>query len=164
MSNKNTDSNRGLVTDRRKRFGAWRARRPFLGGVLILIGNMFMWLVTLDYAPSLLLIGSQTAFIGLVISSFVFLTGVFALMEPEYSTIIGYIGVPLSFISLMGALGGLLIGMILCITGSCLCIAWESDEVEGNTPFNWGSDSDADEESDTDESGTDVSGLVNKWR
>lgn len=173
MSNSNTNSNRGFVADRRKRFGDWRARRPFLGGILILIGNAFMWLVTLDYVPSLLLVGSQTAFIGLVISSFVFLTGVFALMEPEYSTIIGYIGIPLSFISLMGTLGGLLIGMILAIIGSCLCIAWKSDEVEENTPFDWGSESDSNteesgveesgaEESDTDDE--DVSGLVNKWR
>jgi hypothetical protein len=134
---------------------------------LILLGNMFMWLVTLDYAPSLLLVGSQTAFIGLIISSFVFLIGVFALTKPGYSTIIGYIGVPLSFISLMGTLGGLLIGMIFCIIGSCLCIAWESDEIDENTPFDWGSESESESESDSEESdtdGEDVSGLVNKWQ
>jgi hypothetical protein len=161
MSNSSSNSIRRFVVDRRKRLGDWRARRPFLGGVLILIGNAFMWLVTLGYAPSLLLIGSQTAFIGLVISSFVFLTGVFALTKPEYSTIIGYIGIPLSFISLMGALGGLFIGMILCIIGSNLCIAWESDDVEERSPFEWDSESESDseKESDADE---DVSGLADK--
>lgn len=166
MSNTNTDSDRGFVSDRRKRFGDWRAKRPFLGGVLILIGNAFMWLVTLDYVPSLLLVGSQTAFIGLVISSFVFLIGAFALMEPEHSTIIGYIGVPLSFISLMGTLGGLFIGMFLGIIGSCLCIAWEADDVEEDTSFDWGSESESDaEESETEVSETDDedgSGFVNK--
>lgn len=158
----NSNSNGGFVADRRKRFGDWRARRPFLGGVLILLGDAFMFLVTFDYALDLLFIGSQAAFIGLVISSFVFLTGVFALTQPQYSTVIGYVGVVLSFISIMGTLGGLFIGMILSLIGSSLCIAWESDEVEESNPFNWGSESDPEsEESDADD---DVSGLVNKWR
>jgi hypothetical protein len=161
----NSNSERGFVADRRKRFGDWRAGRPFLGGVLILFGNVFMWLVTLGYAPSLLLIGNQTALIGLVVSSLVFLTGIFALTQPEYSTVIGYVGIPLSVISLMGALGGLLIGMILGLIGSSLCIAWESDDVDGTSPFEWGSESesesDPEKESDADE---DVSGLVDKWR
>jgi hypothetical protein len=163
MSNSSSNSIRRFVADRRKRLGDWRVRRPFLGGVLILLGNAFMWLVTLGYAPSVLLIGSQTAFIGLVVSSFVFLTGVFALTKPEYSTIIGYVGIPLSFISLMGTLGGLIIGMILGIIGSSLCIAWESDEIEESNPFNWGSDSDSDSDS-AESDDEDISGLVNKWR
>lgn len=158
-SNSKTNSNRGFVADRRKRFGDWRAQRPLLAGVLILIGNVFMWLVVLDYAPSLLLIGSQTAFIGLIIASLIFLIGVFALMKPEYSTVIGWLGIPLSFISLMGTLGGLLIGMVLTIIGSCLCIAWESNEIEEDTPFNWGSESESESgsesESDPEESNTD---------
>jgi hypothetical protein len=132
--------------------------------VLILFGNAFMWLVTLGYAPSLLFIGNTVALIGLVVSSFVFLTGIFALTKPEYSTVIGYVGIPLSIISLMGALGGLFIGMILGIIGSCLCIAWESDDVEGRSPFEWDSESesesDPEKESDTDE---DVSELADKW-
>jgi hypothetical protein len=141
--------------------------------MLILLGNAFMWLVTLGYAPSVLLIGSSTAFIGLVISSFVFLTGVFALTKPAYSTVIGYVGIALSFISIMGTLGGLLIGMFLGIIGSCLCIAWESDTIEEGNPFDWASDSDTDSDTDSDsDSGPDaaesddedVSGLVNKWR
>lgn len=159
----NSNSERGFIADRRKRFGDWRTSRPFLGGMLILFGNAFMWLVTLGYAPSLLLIGNQTALIGLVVSSFVFLTGIFALTQPEYSTVIGKVGFVLSFISLMGTLGGLLIGMILSLIGSSLCIAWESDDVEGRSPFEWGSESESDpeKESDADE---DVSGLVDKWR
>jgi hypothetical protein len=124
-----------------------------------------MFFVTFDYAPQILLLGSIPAFLGVVSSAFVLLTGMFALTKPEYSTVIGYVGIVFSVVSLMGSLGGLIIGMLLSITGSCLCLAWESDEVEENTPFNWGSESESETdagESDTDDE--DVSGLMNKWR
>lgn len=155
-----SNSNQDLMGDSRKQFEDWRARRPFLGGVLLLLGSAFMAYVAISYGKDLILVGSGTAFLGLVSSSLVFLTGVFALTKPEFSTMIGYVGAALSIISLMGTLGGLFIGMILGLIGSNLCIAWESDEIEETNPFDWGSDSDA----SSDESDEDVSGLVSKWR
>lgn len=122
-----------------------------------------MGYVAISYGKDLILVGSSTAYLGLVSSSLVFLIGVFALTKPEFSTIIGKVGVALSIISLMGTLGGLFIGMILGLIGSNLCIAWESDEVEESTPFDWGSDSDESGESDESDD-EDVSGLVSKWR
>lgn len=122
-----------------------------------------MFLVTFDYAPQILLLGSIPAFIGIVSSSLVLLTGVFALTKPEFSTGIGYVGVLLSFASLWGSLGGLLIGMLLSIIGSCLCIAWEPDETEEDTSFDWESESEPESDpgaSETDDE--DASGLMNK--
>ncbi|WP_248903841.1 DUF6114 domain-containing protein [Halocatena marina] len=154
-----SNSNRGFMSERRQRFGDWRARRPFLGGSLLLLGSVFMAYVAISYGKDLILVGSSTAFLGLVSSSLVFLTGVFALTKPEFSTMIGYVGGALSIISLMGTLGGLFIGMLLGLIGSNLCIAWESDEVEETNPFDWGPNADSDE---SDDDG--VSGLVSKWR
>lgn len=150
------------MSDRRQRFEQWRQRRPVAGGVLLLLGSVFMFYVPAVIAKDTIFIGGNTvAYIGIVNAAFVFLVGVFALTRPEYSTMLGYVGFVLSFTSLLGSLGGLLIGMILALIGSNLCIAWESDLVEENTPFDWGesTDSDTNEEDDAG-----VSGLVNKWR
>lgn len=159
-----TNTNYEFMSDRRQQFEEWRQRRPALGGALVLLGSVFMFYVPMFIAKDMILIGGGTvAYIGLVNASFVFLVGVFALTKPEYSTMLGYAGVVLSFTSLMGALGGLFIGMILSLIGSNLCIAWESDLVEESSPFSWNANSDsASNGEESDEMG--VSGLVNKWR
>lgn len=160
MTNKNYE----FMSDRRQQFKQWRQRRPVLGGVFVLLGSVFMFYVPLFIAKDTIFIGGNTvAYIGLVNASFVFLIGVFSLTKPEYSTILGIAGFVFSFASLMGTLGGLLIGMILSLIGSNLCIAWESDLVEENSPFSWDSGADSDADSNTEEA-EDVSGLVNKWR
>lgn len=159
-----TNTNYEFMSDRRQQFEEWQQRRPALGGALVLLGSAFMFYVPMFIAKDMILIGGGTvAYIGLVNASFVFLVGVFALTKPEYSTMLGYAGVVLSFTSLMGALGGLFIGMILALIGSNLCIAWESELVEESSPFSWNASSDsASNGEESDEMG--VSGLVNKWR
>lgn len=156
------NSNHGFVDDRRQRFGDWRAGRPFLGGVLLLLASALMAYVAISYAKDLILVGSSTAFLGLVSASFVFLTGVFALTKPEFSTMIGYVGGALSIISLMGTLGGLFIGMFLGLIGANLCIAWKGDDIEESNSFNRGSDLDSNGDESVNNEG--VTGLVSKWR
>ncbi|RRJ29156.1 DUF6114 domain-containing protein [Halocatena pleomorpha] len=154
------------MSDRRQRLEQWRQRRPVLGGVFLLLGSVFMFYVPMFIAKDTIFIGGNTvAYIGLVNASFIFLIGVFSLTKPEYSTILGYAGVVFSFTSLMGTLGGLLIGMIFSLIGSNLCIAWESELVEENSPFSWNGSTDVDSDSnDEDAEDMGVSGLVNKWR
>lgn len=160
MSNANSE----FMSDRRQRFKEWQQRRPVAGGVLLLLGSVFMFYVPMFIAKDTIFIGGNTvAYIGIVNAAFVFLVGVFALTKPEYSTMLGYAGFALSFTSLMGSLGGLFIGMILALIGSNLCIAWESDLVEESNPFSWGASGDSDPNAEeSDDAG--VSGLVNKWR
>ncbi|UPM43609.1 DUF6114 domain-containing protein [Halocatena salina] len=159
-----TNANYGFMSDRRQQFEQWRQRRPVLGGVFLLLGSVFMFYVPMFIAKDTIFIGGNTvAYIGLVNASFIFLIGVFSLTRPEYSTILGYAGVVFSFTSLLGTLGGLLIGMILSLIGSNLCIAWDSDLVEENSPFSWNTSEDADS-NDEDSEDMGVSGLVNKWR
>ncbi len=159
-----TNANYEFMNDRRQQFEEWRQRRPVLGGTLLILGSVFMFYVPIFIAKDTIFIGGSTvAYIGLVNASFVFLIGVFALTKPEYSRMLGYAGVVFSFTSLMGALGGLFIGMILALIGSNLCLAWESELVEESGPFSWSASSDPDSNGEESEEMS-VSGLVNKWR
>lgn len=159
-----TNANYEFMNGRRQQFEEWRQRRPVLGGTLVLLGSVFMFYVPIFIARDMIFIGGSTvAYIGLVNASFVFLIGVFVLTKPEYSRMLGYAGVVFSFTSLMGALGGLFIGMILTLIGSNLCIAWKSELVEESSPFSWNASSDPDSNGEESEEMS-VSRLVNKWR
>lgn len=165
-----SNSNHSFVADRRRRFGEWRASRPLLGGLLLILGSMFMFWVVLSYAISQTFIGgSLTAYLGVIAASSVFLVGLLVLKMPEYSTIFGYFGVALSIASLMGSLGGLFVGMILGIIGSCLCIAWvpeeEAQKLDWETEEADSTDTtDAAETAEEESDGGAVATFIEKWR
>lgn len=104
---------------------AWRAERPFLGAVLLLVAGVIVGYVPLQFTMELLLVGGAFTAIGLVFAVLLFLTGVFALVRPDLSTILGIAGVAFSILSVVGGLGGLLIGLLIGIVGSNLLIAWQ---------------------------------------
>lgn len=133
----------------RERFAEWRRSRPFAGGVLLMVSGLLIAYVPLHFATELLLIGGAFTFIGLLFAVLVFLTGVFALYRPEFSTMIGVIGIAMSILSIFGALGGLVVGMLLGIVGGNLCVAW-TDEADVETGENGGNES-------TDDPGGDAS-------
>lgn len=118
----------GGLRHRRSRFAAWRAERPFMGGLLLLIAGVVIGYVPLQFAGELIFIGGSFTIIGLVFATFVFLCGAFALWMPEHSTVFGVAGVALALLSLMGALGGLFVGMLLGMVGGNLCVAWEPSD------------------------------------
>ncbi|MFC6796983.1 MULTISPECIES: DUF6114 domain-containing protein [unclassified Haladaptatus] len=113
------------LRQRHDRFTNWRSERPFAGGVLLILASAIIGYVPLQFAGELIFIGGTFTIIGLVFATFVFLSGVGALSMPEHSTIFGVAGVALSILSLMGALGGLFIGMLIGIVGGNLCVAWD---------------------------------------
>lgn len=116
------------LTERRRRFREWRSERPFAGGALLILASLVIAWVPAQFAFELLFIGGTYTVIGLVFALLVFLSGAFALMRPEMSRAFGIAGVAFSILSLVGALGGLLVGMILGIVGGNLCIAWQPDD------------------------------------
>lgn len=122
----------GLLGERRARFSEWRHERPFMGGVLLLLSGLIIAYVPMQFATELLLVGGSFTFIGLLFAALVFLTGVFALMRPDLSRELGILGVTMSILSIFGALGGLVVGMLIGIVGGNLCVAWQpsSDEEE----------------------------------
>lgn len=105
--------------------GSWRAERPVLGGVLLMIAGLIVGYVPIQFTFELILIGGAFTAIGLVFAVLIFLTGVFALLRPDLSTILGIAGVAFSILSVVGALGGLLVGLLIGIVGSNLLIAWQ---------------------------------------
>lgn len=108
----------------------WRRGRPFGGGVLLVLGGLVTGYVSGGYALNLLLIGGAFTSVGLVVAVLMFLSGVAALAMPEESTAIGVVGVCVSLLSLLTALGGLLIGMLLGIHGGVAVWAWEREDEE----------------------------------
>jgi hypothetical protein len=99
------------------RFRAWRRGRPFAGGVLLMLAGGLIGYVPLQFAFELMLVGGSYTVVGVTWAVGVFLTGAFALYRPEFSTMLGVLGVALSILSLLGALGGVLLGMVLGIVG-----------------------------------------------
>ncbi|MFB6178748.1 MAG: DUF6114 domain-containing protein [Halorientalis sp.] len=114
------------LDDRLARFNDWRAPRPFWGGALLMLAGLIIGWVPIQFATELAVIGGAFTVIGLVFAVMVFLTGAFALARPEMSTIFGILGIALSILSLVGALGGLFVGMLIGIAGGNLCIAWQN--------------------------------------
>lgn len=119
---------RTTVDDRRERFAEWRRARPFWGGVLLMLAGLVIGWVPAQFAGELMLIGGTFTVIGMVFAAFVFLSGAFALYRPDLATILGISGIALAILSLLGALGGLFVGMLLGIVGGNLCVAWEPPE------------------------------------
>lgn len=123
---------------RLERFAEWRGERPFWGGALLCLAGLVIGWVPIQFAPELIFVGGSYTVIGLVFAAFVFLSGAFVLHRPDLSTILGVSGVALSILSLLGALGGLFVGMLIGIVGGNLCVAWKPDDAaeasaEGST-------------------------------
>lgn len=121
------------LDERLATFNDWREPRPFWGGVLLMLAGLVIGWVPIQFATELAVIGGAFTVVGLVFAVMVFLTGAFVLARPEMSTIFGVLGIALSILSLVGALGGLFIGMIIGIAGGNLCIAWQNPNPEATT-------------------------------
>ena len=114
------------LDDRLAKFNDWREPRPFWGGVLLMLAGLIIGWVPIQFATELAVIGGAFTVVGLVFAVMVFLCGAFVLARPEMSTIFGVLGIALSILSLVGALGGLFVGMLVGIAGGNLCIAWQN--------------------------------------
>jgi hypothetical protein len=111
---------------KRERFKNWRARRPFSGATLcILSGLIILWVPAKLYevaaAPGSIL------FVGFFLGGLTLLMGVLSYIMPRLSTLLGVLAIFSSVLSIMGALGGFLIGTILGIIGGSLLIAWKPE-------------------------------------
>lgn len=106
------------------KFKNWRARRPFWGAALcILSGLIILWVPAKLYevaaAPGSIL------FVGFFLGGLTLLMGVLGFIMPRLSTLLGILAIFSSVLSIMGALGGFLIGTILGIVGGSMLIAWK---------------------------------------
>ncbi|MFB6164649.1 MAG: DUF6114 domain-containing protein [Haloarculaceae archaeon] len=137
------------IDGRITRFNDWREVRPFWGGVLLMLAGAIIGWFPLQFTTELAFIGGISTVIGLVFAVLVFLSGAFVLARPDMSTIFGVIGIAMSILSLIGALGGMFVGMFIGIAGGNLCVAWqppageresESDVPADEVQFSWQGD------------------------
>ncbi|MDC3414566.1 DUF6114 domain-containing protein [Aquibacillus sp. 3ASR75-11] len=110
------------------RFTQWRNQRPFLGGILTLLAGFMILYIPLQLY-SIAFVPGSFAFIGFLFGGLIVIMGVLNFIYPAFSTVFGVITIFLSVLSVMGALGGFLIGTILGIIGGSLSIGWEHKEL-----------------------------------
>lgn len=107
------------------RFGwAWPGKRPYVGAALLIVGGVIVGYVPVQFAMELLLIGGVSTMIGVGIAALITLAGIVALLRPGLAPLMGVAGIVLSFLSVVGALGGFLVGLVVTQVGGILCIVW----------------------------------------
>lgn len=111
-------------------FRAWRKNRPLAGGIItILSGLMISW-VPLNLYLSTFLPGSLTI-IGLLFGGLITLIGIVSLFVPNSSKVLGIFTIFLSILSVIGALGGFLVGTLFGIIGGAFLMAWRMAPAHG---------------------------------
>ncbi|MFC7045570.1 DUF6114 domain-containing protein [Halobacteriaceae archaeon GCM10025711] len=123
-----TDSDR--LAEWRPRFRRWRRQRPFWGGLVLAIAGVEIGVIPAHLAVQFAFIPGSFAFVGLFFAVFILLSGVFALVRPDLSSFFGAAGILLSIASILGALGGFVVGTLLGIVGGSLCVSWQHDRTE----------------------------------
>lgn len=118
---------------RPKGFKNWRARRPFWGGLLCMISGLIILWVPAQLYEVAATPGSMIV-VGLLLGGITLLMGVLSYIMPKLSTLLGILAILASTLSIMGALGGFLIGTILGIIGGSFCIAWKPELAQIEAP------------------------------
>ncbi len=107
------------------RFGAWCRRRPFVGGVLVLLAGVEMFLSSqLDLGHIRVQLGIE-GFQATVIPIALVLLGALAIAMPAHHVFYGVMALAVAVYSLIGVnLGGFVLGMLLGCLGGILVVAW----------------------------------------
>lgn len=137
----------GWVDKQLEAFAEWRRPRPVTGSALLLVAALLIGYIPIHFTSELMFIGGSFTIVGLLFAVLLGFCGLAALRWPHLSTMFGVLGIALSTLSLIGALGGFLIGMVLGTAGGILCYAWEVpgdylDRIDPRyTSFMWHGDS-----------------------
>lgn len=119
------------------KFTKWRNERPFWGGILTILASIVILYIPM-HLYAIAFIPGTFVFIGFLFGGLTLIIGILSLIFPQFSTVFGIVTIFLSVLSIMGALGGFLIGTILGIVSGSLLVAWEKTEVPthftGNGP------------------------------
>jgi len=116
---------RGQRPSRWARFRAWRRRRPFVGGVLIALGGIEMFL------SGQLELGELHIHLGIeglqatIIPLLLVLLGVLVIAMPAHRIFYGVLALAVGLYSIVGVnLGGFLVGMLLTSVGGVIAVSW----------------------------------------
>src|SRR4051812_32155403 len=127
------------------RFGEWRRRRPFLGGVLIVLAGIEMFFSgQLDIGKIHVQLGIE-GLQATIIPILLVLLGILVIAMPAHRIFYGVIALAVAVYSLVGVnLGGFFIGMLLSSVGGILTVVWMPNKdavgVEAAVPAAEGTD------------------------
>ena len=115
---------------RRQSFRAWRRTRPFLGGLLLVLGGLELLAIPLSGILSrgavklVVYIGIGGVF-GVLIGILLITAGIAVWVNPAHRVFYGVAGVVLGIVSFPASnLGGFFLCMLLAIVGGSIAFAW----------------------------------------
>lgn len=108
---------------KRQRFRNWRKSRPFWGAIFALLSGLVILYVPLQLIEIAALPGT-TLFIGFFLGGMVLLGSIMTFIMPQFSVFYGLFIMVSAILSIMGAMGGLVIGTLLGIIGGSMILAW----------------------------------------
>jgi hypothetical protein len=112
----------------RAAFRAWRARRPFWGGLLLALGGGWILLTEKASLKVVLHIGMQ-GLAGYLLPTLMLLLGLLILFNPAQRLFYSITGILVSLGTwLTSNLGGFFLGLLLGATGCCLAFGWLPDQ------------------------------------
>lgn len=118
-----------MSADQGARFRAWRAGRPFIPGLLLILSGIVIATpayFTVHISDLLVMISTVSGVSTLLIGALLVMFGLGTWLRPATSTYLGVLGIIVAVIALPTSnLGGFLIGTLLGIIGGALTLAWE---------------------------------------
>lgn len=114
----------------------WCHQRPCWGAFCVLLASLLIL-----WSPGCLLqngiVPASTLWAGLLVGGLLFAMGLVELLAPSHALVAGAAGVVLSLLSLITALGGFGIGMLLGVIGSSCAVAWKPERKTISRPVFW---------------------------
>jgi hypothetical protein len=109
----------------RARFRGWRRERPFVGGLLLVLSGVEIFLSTqLDLGNIRVQMGIE-GFQATLIPVILAMLGLLVLAMPAHHVFYGVIALVVAVYSIVGVnLGGFFVGMLLGAVGGVLAVAW----------------------------------------
>ncbi|RXK46196.1 DUF6114 domain-containing protein [Halorientalis pallida] len=102
------------------------SRGPIAGPFVVVLAGVVVAAVPVLFGDVLAVFGADSApSVGLGIGGALVLVGVAAHLQPSFTTELGAVAIVLSLLSVFGALGGFLVGLLLGVVGGSLCVAWK---------------------------------------
>jgi len=112
----------------------WRARRPVIPGVVTALGGVLIGYIPLRVAMSMALVPQTYMFAGAIFGIIVVVSGLAAIGKPDLSSFFGGLAILVSVLSIVGALGGLMVGLTVGCIGGSLLYAWQPPASAGRDP------------------------------
>ncbi|MFT3899395.1 MAG: DUF6114 domain-containing protein [Gordonia sp. (in: high G+C Gram-positive bacteria)] len=137
------------MTTRRQRFREWRRRRPFAGGVFLLLSAVFLALPAINdfkIGDLVLTVSTISGISTVVLSILMVLCGIAAIRWLHTRVVVGVTAMVVAIVAFPASnFGGFIIGTVFGIIGAALVLAWR--------PYPEDRDDDRDDEEVPDDGG-----------